>query len=130
MSPDPPITLVSLFAAMDGALRLSDGTMRATTVTLPNAYATLVLKARARTVRSENRDAEDLWRCLEIAAADGVTPDFVPTDDPDRLRDTLHRELGPGGPALDILTSAFQRDAAARLRTRIRALLHDVVGAQ
>ncbi len=116
--------------ALDATLRLSDGTVRATTITLPDAYATLVLKARARTVRSENRDAEDLWRCLEIAAADGVNPDFVPPDDPDRLRETLHRELGPGGPALEILTSALQRDEAARLRTRIRALLHDVVGAQ
>lgn len=116
--------------ALDATLRLSDGTVRASTITLPDAYATLVLKARARTVRSEHRDAEDLWRCLEIAAVDGVTPEFVPADDPDRLRETLHRELGPGGPALDILTSALQRDAAARLRTRIRALLHDVVGAQ
>ena len=49
---------------------------------LADAYAILVLKARARTVRSESRDAEDLWRCLEIAAADGVTPDFVPATIP------------------------------------------------
>jgi hypothetical protein len=114
--------------ALDATLRLSDGTVRATTITLPDAYATLVLKARARTVRSESRDVEDLWRCLEIAAADGVTPDFVPADDPDRLRETLYRELGPGGPALEILTSDLQRDAATRLRTRILALLHDLVG--
>lgn len=115
--------------ALDTTLRLNDGTTRTATITLPDAYATLVLKARARTVRSEHRDAEDLWRCLEIAAADGVTPDFVPADDPDRLRETLHRELGPGGPALEILTSDLQGDTAARLRTRILALLHDVVGA-
>lgn len=116
--------------ALDATLRLSDGTTRATTITLPDAYATLVLKARARTVRSEHRDAEDLWRCLEIAAADGVTPDDVPANDPDRLREVLHRELGPGGPALQLVTSDLRSDAAARLRTRIRALLHDVVGAQ
>jgi len=115
---------------LDAALRLSDGTVRTTTITLPDAYATLVLKARARTVRSENRDVEDLWRCLEIAAADGVTPDFVPADDPDRLCEVLYRELGAGGPALDVLTSDLQSGAATRLRTRILALLHDVVGTQ
>jgi hypothetical protein len=113
---------------VDAELQLRDGTTRTTTITLPDAYAALVLKARARTVRSEDRDATDLWRCLEIAAADGVTPEFAPADDPDRLRELLYAQLGPGGAALEIVTRDLQDDPATRLRTRILSLIKDVVG--
>jgi hypothetical protein len=52
---------------------LTDGSSVGATVVIPDTAATLGLKAWARTVRREDRDAEDLWRCLEIALADGVT---------------------------------------------------------
>jgi hypothetical protein len=112
-------------------LRLTDGARRETTVVLPDAIGTLAMKALVRSVRTEWRDAEDLGRCLEIAAAEEVEPsDF---DDSATLRDlrlVLWRELGPGGAAVTALTERLQDDAAARLRTRLRALLVEVVGSR
>lgn len=110
-------------------LRLTDGTRLATTVVLPDAMGTLAMKALVRTVRTERRDAEDLWRCLEIAIAEGVEPtDFDENPTLQGLRAVLWRELGPGGMAVTSLTDGLQDDAAARLRTRLRALLAEVVG--
>jgi hypothetical protein len=114
--------------AIDAELRLSTGQVRAATIMLPDALATLLLKAFARTVRDEDRDAQDLWRCLEIAHADGVTPAAVNDEAGTSLRDLLDRELGPDGPSLTTVTRGLRDDAAARLRTRIRALLADVIG--
>lgn len=115
---------------IDAALRLADGDAREAKVTIPDALAMLILKAQVRTVRDEDRDAQDLWRCLEIAAADGVTPEVVDGEAAADLRQLLTRELGPGGAALGAITRELQEEAAARLRTRIRALLAEVIGAR
>jgi hypothetical protein len=88
----------------------------------------LTLKVRVGSVRDEERDAQDLWRCLEIAAADRVTPAVVDAEDVADLRDLLQRELGPGGASLSAITHGLQDEAAARLRTRIRSLLADAIG--
>ncbi|MEX2658923.1 MAG: hypothetical protein WD232_04445 [Acidimicrobiales bacterium] len=114
---------------MDAELRLTDGARLNASVVLPDAVGTLALKALVRSVRNERRDVEDLWRCLEVAAADGVTPSMF-HDDPSSgaVRAALWRELGPGGRALPQLTADLQDGAAARLRTRVRALLTEVVG--
>lgn len=114
--------------AIDAELRLTTGDKRETTIALPDAVATLLLKARVRTVRNEERDAQDLWSCLEVAAADGVTPAVVDAEEVGDLRDLLHRELGPSGASLSAITRGLTDDAAARLRTRIRSLLADVIG--
>ncbi|MGQ0825472.1 MAG: hypothetical protein ACT4OX_10680 [Actinomycetota bacterium] len=116
--------------SVDAELRLSTGDTRHAVITLPDALSLLVLKARIRTVRNEERDAQDLWRCIEIAAADGVTPDLIDVEDMTELRDLLRRELGPGGSALPAITRGLQDDPAARLRTRIRALLAEVIGTE
>ena len=114
---------------VDAQFQLTDGSSLGASVALPDAVATLALKAGARTVRNETRDAEDLWRCLEIAAADGVTPDMFAEHEPlQRVAHLVIRELGPGGSALPALTAGLQQDPAARLRTRLRALLAEVVG--
>lgn len=114
---------------VDAELRLTDGTRLETTVVLPDAIGTLAMKALVRSVRTEWRDAEDLWRCLEIAAAEGVEPpDFDNGATPRDLRLVLWREFGPGGAAVVALTERLQDNAAARLRTRLRALLAEVVG--
>ncbi len=52
---------------IDAQFRLADGPVAMARVALPDAVGTLALKAGARTVRNERRDAEDLWRCLEVA---------------------------------------------------------------
>ena len=114
---------------VDAELRLTDGTNFDTKIVLPDAVGTLALKTMARTVRTERRDAEDLGRCLEIAAADGVTPaSFADDDALQEVRRRLWLEVGPDGAALPILVEGLQADAAARLRTRLRALLAEVVG--
>ncbi|MGE3328040.1 MAG: hypothetical protein AB7N61_21815 [Acidimicrobiia bacterium] len=87
------------------------------------------MKALVRSVRTEWRDAEDLWRCLEIAAAEDVEPsDFDGSQALRDLRLVVLQELGPGGAAVGALTARLQDDPAARLRTRLRALLAEVVG--
>lgn len=114
---------------IEAELHLTDSSRCDTVIVLPDAIGTLALKAGVRSVRSEQRDAEDLWRCLEIAAADNVTPDvFDGEESLVGLRAILWRELGPDGPAITALTAQVQQDAAARLRTRVRALLSEVVG--
>ena len=108
---------------------LTDGTALAASVVLPDAVSMLALKARVRTVRREERDAEDLWRCLEIAAADGVTPDDFASDKPlGAVADLVRRDLSPGGQTVAALSAGLQPDAAARRRTRLRALVAEVVG--
>lgn len=113
---------------LDIEMHLTNETQHRALVVIPDAIGTLALKAGARSVRNETRDAEDLWRCLEVAAAEGVSPaDF---DDPalSELQQRLAQELGPGGHSLPLLTAGLQEDAAARMRTRLRALLAEVVG--
>jgi len=113
---------------LDIEMHLTDGTQHGAAVVIPDAIGTLALKAGARTVRNETRDAEDLWRCLEVAAAEGVSPEDF--DDPalSGLRQLLAHELGDGGSSLPVLTAGLQDEAAARMRTRLRALLAEVVG--
>lgn len=116
---------------IDADLRLTDGTRLDVSIVLPDAVGILALKALVRSVRNERRDVEDLWRCLEIAAADRVVPSMFDDDRPlAAVRAALWRELGPGGRALPHLTADLQQDAAARRRTRVRALLAEVVGSQ
>jgi hypothetical protein len=114
---------------IEAELRMTDGTVLAADIVLPDAIGALALKAGARSVRHEARDAEDLWRCLEIAAADGVTPEMFDGDTAlEELRSDLWRELGPNGHSLASLTGDLQDDPAARRRTRVRALLADTIG--
>jgi hypothetical protein len=115
--------------SLDVELRLTDGGTLSTSVALPDAVGMLALKTLVRTVRTEERDVGDLWRCLEIAAADGVEPATFDSSEPlARVRAALWRELGPDGAALDALTAGLRDDPAARLRTRVRALLTETVG--
>jgi len=114
---------------LDIELVISDGRALEAMVVLPDAVGMLALKARARTVRNDDRDAEDLWRCLEVAAADGVTPkDFDADASLQDLRKLLAAELGTEGRSLPALTRGLRGEAAARRRTRVRALLNEIVG--
>jgi hypothetical protein len=60
---------------IEAELRLTDGGLLTSTIVLPDAIGTIAMKSLVRTVRVDVRDVKDLWRCLEIAAADGVVPD-------------------------------------------------------
>jgi hypothetical protein len=115
--------------SISARFQLTSGDVRDAAVALPDALGMLALKALVRTVRNEDRDAQDLWRGLEVAAADGITPDIVHNEpEAAELRALLHRELGPGGSSLEAITDDVRADAAARLRTRIRSLLAEVIG--
>lgn len=113
---------------IDAELHLTDGTQHTATVVLPDAVGILALKTLVRSVRDERRDIEDLWRCLEIAAADGVSPSMFDDRSLGPVREVLWQQLGPRGRALPQLTEGLQEEAAARMRTRVRALLAEVVG--
>ena len=91
---------------------LTDGATLSTIVSLPDAIGMLALKTMVRTVRTEVRDAEDLWRCLEVAAADGAEPATFDSSEPlRRVRAMLWREMGPNGAALAVLTADLQERA-------------------
>jgi len=113
---------------LDIEMHLTDGTQHRAMVVIPDAIGMLALKAGARTVRNETRDAEDLWRCLEVAAAEGVIPADFADPELSGLRQLLGHELGGGGRSLPVLTAGLQEEGAARMRTRLRALLAEVVG--
>ena len=110
-------------------IALTDGASIAAKVVIPDPAATLGLKAWARVVRNEDRDAEDLWRCLEIAHAAGVTADVLRDDATlGQIVPILERELGPTGASIGVITKGLDEAEAARRRTRIRALVAEVVG--
>lgn len=107
----------------------TEGSTTSTRVVIPDAAATLALKAWARTVRREDRDAEDLWRCLEIGLVDGVTAETLESDATlGQIVPILQRELSADGDALAVITRGVSDEEAARRRTRIRALLAAVAG--
>ena len=115
------------------ALRLVrlDGSILQARLPIPDVPASLGLKAFAWASRQTPKDAVDLWRCLEVARADGVGPDEFTTgrlpEAAGIIRSVLRR---PDGPAL--LAAARQRGLAgeARLRfgTRVAALITSALG--
>jgi hypothetical protein len=114
---------------VEATFLLNTGERMEATVVLPDAKSMILLKAGARRVRNEERDATDLWRCLEVASVDQVVPtDFDIWDDFPKIRAFLHRELGRGGAALSVITSELSAEEASRIATRIQALLQQVVG--
>lgn len=108
---------------------LSDGTAVETEVLLPDAVGMLLLKAGARLVRREERDSTDLWRCLEVAAAEGIGPVDLPSDPIiGDLGSFLRAELERGGRSIAAVTKDLTPEAGGRMETRIQALLLRVAG--
>ena len=114
--------------AVDAEFILTSGEHLSARVLLPDSKSMIRLKTGARRVRNEDRDATDLWRCLEVANADGVTARDFTGSDVAQIRDLLQRELGRGGSALGIITRDLSRGAAGQTATRIQALLGRIVG--
>ncbi len=113
---------------VDAEFILTNGKHLSARVLLPDSKSMILLKAGARRVRNEDRDATDLWRCLEVANADGVTAADFASPDIAQIRDHLQRELGRGGAALGIITRDLSPEAAGQIATRIQALLGRIVG--
>jgi hypothetical protein len=114
---------------VDIDIALTNGPSIAAKVAIPDPAATLGLKAWARVVRNEDRDADDLWRCLEIAHAAGVTAEVLRDDATlGQIVPILERELGTTGASIRVITGGLTEAEAARRCTRIRALLTEVAG--
>ena len=108
---------------VNAVMHLTDGSQVEATVQIPDLIAMLVLKARVRSVRTETRDAEDLWRCIELVNTEfGID---VAAEDPDLVAvlPILRAELGPGGASLPAITAGVAEGEAQRRRTRLLALL-------
>lgn len=108
--------------------RLNDSIV-VTRLAFPDEVAALILKTRATTVRSKATDVVDLWRCLEIGLAAGLSPGDFDFDEGRQSVEILqrlfeHRE-GDGMTALIAEQRLSERGATARF-TRIRALLDRV----
>jgi hypothetical protein len=104
-------------------VRLTTGLMLDAELLLPDVTSALVLKAYAYAGRLERRDAVDLWRLLEAAAASGESRDSWPASvsarDASRI---LHQHFGR-------LTGSGLKDATPERakQARIRALVQEVV---
>jgi hypothetical protein len=106
-----------------------DGAQAVIPVRLPDEVSALVLKIMARTVRTEDRDAVDVWRALEVCQAAGIRGvDFGP--DGVEARRVLAKQFGRGGPAIREISQAqnLSNEARTALDTRLQALLDRVVG--
>lgn len=108
--------------------RLNDSIVD-TRLAFPDEVSALILKTRATTVRSKATDVVDLWRCLEIGLAAGLSPGDFDFDEGRQSVEILqrlfeHRE-GDGMTALIAEQRLSERGATARF-TRIRALLDRV----
>jgi predicted nucleotidyltransferase len=110
-----------------GSVRLSGGTTVSMDVAIPDAASMLGLKLWARRARDEDRDAIDLWTCMELLVASGQIEAFG-SQDFDDVRELLAQEFGDDGPATRIVTAGVSENESARLRTRLRGLVRAING--
>lgn len=108
--------------------RRRNGLQIQTAVRIPDEVAALVLKVMARTIRRESKDAVDVWRCLEICHAAGVSnADLGP--DADAVITVLDEDFGRAKPGIAAIRSArgLATGSTLALETRIRALVDSVL---
>lgn len=106
---------------------LTNDTVVPLDVALPDLASLFGLKLHARRVRSVDRDAIDLWTCLELLAAAGETTSFGDADF-DAVRGQLAIEFADDGPSMEVVTEGVNADEVARRRTRIRGLVRAASG--
>jgi hypothetical protein len=99
-------------------------------VAIPDETSALVLKTLAWNSRMADKDALDIWRCLEIARAAGVRLSTSQGDDVASVCAVLERAFATdGSPASEALVrqARLSPDAARKRLLRVRALLADVL---
>lgn len=98
-------------------------------VRLPDEAGALILKVLARTVRTEDRDAVDVWRALETCQAAGVRGMDLGGDEA-AVRQVLAAQFSRGGGAMEEIRRArnLSADASTALETRMQALMSSVLG--
>jgi len=110
---------------MAGEVALTDGEMISFDVMLPDLASLLGLKLHARRVRQVDRDAIDLWTCLELMAAAGEMESFGNAEF-DSIRGQATIEFADDGPVVNAATVGVSAEEAALRRTRIRGLARAV----
>jgi len=115
---------------LDLEMARQNGEALRATVSLPDEASTVVLRSFAWQVRAADTDAVDLWRSLEIAHAASVGPDRFGKAEAPEAAAIVRRAFGGTGGALNQIRQArrLSSEGATRLKTRIRALIHEVVG--
>lgn len=100
-------------------------------VPFPDEVGALVLKSLASTGRSRPTDVVDIWRCLEVAFAAGLTPsnfrEGIPAEGAAVVRSLFASRDGHGMTAL-VSEQRLSPPAADERFTRIRALVARVLG--
>ncbi len=100
-------------------------------LSFPNEVAALVLKSLATRVRSKATDIVDLWRCLEVGYAAGVShkefADGEPAEAMTIIRALFDERDGAGMTALVAEQRLSDRSGDERF-TRVRALMARVLG--
>jgi hypothetical protein len=118
-------------AAITLGLRRLNGETLECELPFADEVSALVLKGLATTVRSKDTDIADIWRCLEIAFAAGVSPeDFsigARAESAAVIRSLFDSRRNSPMAALTAGQRISAEAADARL-TRIRALIARVLG--
>ena len=119
--------------AIELELQRLNGEVLDVVLSFPDEASALVLKAFATRARHKPTDHTDVWRCLEIARAAGVTTEaFTDSDEmsegADLVRSLFSDRLGPG---MSVMSEeqGLSETAADQRYTRIRALIDEILGA-
>lgn len=98
----------------------------------PDEACALVLKAFASRARHKPTDHTDVWRSLEIAHAAGVTPEaFTDSDEMSEGAELVRSLFGDRhGQGMSVMSEdqGLSETAADQRYTRIRALIHEILG--
>jgi hypothetical protein len=102
-------------------------------LSFPDEAGALVLKAFATRARHKPTDHTDVWRCLEIAHASGVTTEAFTdsaemSEGADLVRSLFADRHGPGMSAISE-DQGLSETGADQQYTRIRALTDEILGA-
>jgi len=97
----------------------------------PDEVSALVLKGLATEVRTKGTDVVDLWRCLEVGLAAGITPDDFEGEilerSVNRIRGMFSLRDGVGMTSLGE-AQRLSAEAADERFTRLSALVIRVLG--
>ncbi|HTK15537.1 MAG TPA: hypothetical protein VL769_04020 [Acidimicrobiia bacterium] len=111
-------------------VRRLNGDQRVFPCLVPDEVAALVLKALAWNARAEQRDATDIWRCLEIANAAGLRiKDFKGSESAtatETVRCAFEQRDSAGMAAIENANN-LRSEGADRRFTRISALIERVL---
>lgn len=113
--------------AVTGTAKLTDGTELALDLSIPDVPSMLGLKLHARRVRNEDRDAIDLWTCMELLVAAQEIDEFRSSDFDD-IREDLANEFNDAGRSTRVVIAGVAETEADRRRTRIRGLVRAIGG--